>query len=149
MTKKTTRSAAAKVEATALILRVREELYAGFTRLLKPYGLTEPQFNVLRILRGVGPEGLPSLEVGRRMITRIPDVTRLLDRLEAEGLVTRARGASDRRLVIAQLSDKGRNLLAHLDRPVDEFLREFEAPLSADEVSLLSALMTRLLSPRP
>ena len=68
------------VQASAMVLRVREHLYAGLSQLLKPYGLTEPQFNVLRILRGAGTEGLPSLEVGRRMITRIPDVTRLLDR---------------------------------------------------------------------
>src|ERR1051325_9127394 len=73
--------------------------------MLKPYELTLPQYNVLRILRGAGPGGLICREIGERMITRDPDVTKLLDRLETRGLVSRERQEKDRRVIVARVTE--------------------------------------------
>ena len=86
--------------------------------VLKPFGLSSTQYNVLRILRGAGADGLPCKEVAGRMVTQVPDVTRLLDRLEQRGLIERSRRSSDRRVVTAQITDKGRDVLADLDAPM-------------------------------
>ena len=78
---------------------------------LRPFGITATQYNVLRILRGAGPSGLCGREVGERMITRVPDVPRLLERMEEAGLITRVRDTEDRRHVIARITDAGLRLL--------------------------------------
>ena len=83
-------------------------LSRGFAPLLKAEELSSTQYNVLRILRGA-PEGLPCGEIGNRMITRDPDITRLLDRLEKRGLVSRCRETKDRRMVLTRITDKGSN----------------------------------------
>lgn len=85
---------------------------------LKPHGLTLTQYNVLRILRGAGPDGLCRNEVGDRMIKPVPDVTRLLDRLEAAGFVVRARSDADRRYVTARITEEGLALLSQLDASI-------------------------------
>lgn len=139
------RSAPAQ-EAFVRILRVRELLYAGLARLLKPFGLTEPQYNVLRIIRGAGPDGLPCLEIGRRMITRVPDVTRLLERLEAMQLVARERSNEDRRVVMAHLTDKGHRLLRQLDEPVAAEHESQLAALSKSEQAEVIRLMDKILA---
>jgi MarR family transcriptional regulator, organic hydroperoxide resistance regulator len=95
----------------------------AFEELLKPYRLTHTQYNVLRILRGAGDAGLLCREVGERMITRDPDVTRLLDRLETRGLVARSREIRDRRAVVTRITPAGLKLLQSLDGPVDELHR--------------------------
>jgi DNA-binding MarR family transcriptional regulator len=79
--------------------------------MLRPYGLTGTQFNVLRILRGAGQQGLCGREIGERMITKVPDVPRLLDRLEKAELITRERDPNDRRHVTARITAKGRQIL--------------------------------------
>src|SRR5690606_39843700 len=79
----------------------------AFAEALKPYGITPTQYNVLRILRGAGEAGLCRAEITERMLTRVPDVTRLLDRLEAVGLITRERDAVDRRYVTARIQAEG------------------------------------------
>ncbi len=81
------------------LLRTADALARGAEALLKPTGLSATQYNVLRILRGAGPEGLACREVGCRMISRDPDITRLMDRMESRGLIARARGEEDRRLL--------------------------------------------------
>ena len=81
------------------VLRTEDLLTAELRALLKGHGITAQQYNVLRILRGAGPEGLPILEIGVRMVTRVPDVTRLVDRMEAAQLVVRTRSDSDRRVM--------------------------------------------------
>ena len=86
--------------------------------VLKPYGLGGAQYNVLRILRGAGEEGLCRNEVRDRMLTRMPDMTRLLDRMEEAGLVTRSRSDADRRLVSTRLTEAGRKLVDSLDEPI-------------------------------
>ena len=90
---------------------------------LKPHGITPTQYNVLRILRGAGEEGLCRSEVMDRMIARVPDATRLLDRMEAAGLIVRERSTEDRRFVAARVTEKGLGLLAELDDVILELHR--------------------------
>ena len=133
-------------EAFIKILKAREKLYADLAVLLKEHGLTEPQYNVLRIIRGAEPDGLPCLQVGKKMITRVPDITRLLDRLGAEGLVTRTRTTEDRRVINTRLTDKGSELLARLDEPVKEaHQRQFDH-LTDNELTDVIRLMDKVLA---
>lgn len=108
----------AAVEAYVHVLRTADRLLRGVEPVLQAAGLTATQYNVLRILRGAGPEGLACREIAARMITRDPDITRLLDRLEKRGLVTRAREKRDRRVITARISPAGLRILKSLDRPV-------------------------------
>ena len=97
------------------IQRTADVLMQGLELLLKPSGLTQTQYNVLRILRGAGPEGLLCREVAERMVNHDPDVTRLLDRLESCRLIGRSRDEGDRRVVRVRISEHGMNLLGGLD----------------------------------
>jgi len=106
-------------EAILSLLRTADLARNRFTDLFAPEGVTCQQYNVLRILRGAGPAGLPTLEIGSRMIERTPGITRILDRLEAKGWVGRERCAKDRRQVFCRITPKGLALLARLDEPVD------------------------------
>src|SRR6516164_4568706 len=99
------------------LLRTTDILSRGLVRILKQEDVSPTQYSVLRILRGA-PDGLPCREIASRMITRDPDVTRLLDRLERRGLISRCRETKDRRKVMARITPEGLNLLARLDRPV-------------------------------
>jgi DNA-binding MarR family transcriptional regulator len=85
---------------------------------LKPFGITPTQYNVLRILKGAGAKGLCRSEIIDRMIARVPDATRLLDRMEAAGLIVRARDAEDRRFVTTRITDEGTRLVAEAEGPV-------------------------------
>ena len=105
-------------EAHLNVARTAAVLTDAFEQMLKPYGISGTQYNVLRILRGAGGEGLCRHEVRDRLLTRMPDVTRLLDRMEDAGLVTRVRGTEDRRLVTTRLTERGRELVDALDGPV-------------------------------
>jgi DNA-binding MarR family transcriptional regulator len=133
------------VEAEVFVnmLRTCAVLIGGFAELLRPHGLTQPQYNVLRILRGAGADGLPSQEVGARMVSREPDVTRLLDRMEANGLVTRQRGPADRRVVTARLTDAGMTLVDALDEPVRALHARQLGHLTPDELETLNGLLER------
>jgi DNA-binding MarR family transcriptional regulator len=124
-------------------LRATARIRSYFQQLMAPYGLTEQQFNVLRILRGAGPGGLPTLEVGERMIERTPGVTRLLDRLEEKGWVRRERCREDRRQVLCYVTDEGLALLAELDEPIVEGDRICMARLSRAEQRQLTELLSR------
>jgi DNA-binding MarR family transcriptional regulator len=106
-------------EAHLNVARTAAVLGDAFERMLRPYGISATQYNVLRILRGADPDGLCRNEVRDRLLTRMPDVTRLLDRMEEAGLVTRVRSTTDRRLVSTQLTRKGRELVDALDGPVE------------------------------
>src|SRR6185503_1750926 len=94
-------------EAILNIHRTAAVLTALFADTLKPFGLTEIQYNALRILRGAGKEGLSCQEIAERMITRDPDITRLVDRLASRGLVERARSEEDRRVVVTRITASG------------------------------------------
>jgi DNA-binding MarR family transcriptional regulator len=100
------------------IVRTADLLGRKGVELLKAADLSPNQYNVLRILRGAGAEGLACGEIGERMVTRDPDVTRLLDRLEKRDLVKRAREKGDRRVVTARIAPAGLDLLKQLDEPV-------------------------------
>jgi DNA-binding MarR family transcriptional regulator len=106
-------------EAAVALLRTADVLRRRFAALLAPTEITVQQYNVLRILRGAGAAGLPTLEIAERMIERAPGITRLIDKLEAAGLVARERSAEDRRAVVCRATAKGLALLAGLDDAVD------------------------------
>lgn len=100
------------------LLRTADVARGRFSDLFEREGVTLQQYNVLRILRGAGEDGLPTLEIGARMIERTPGVTRIVDRLENKGLVCRERNAADRRQVWCHITTRGLDLLARLDGPV-------------------------------
>jgi DNA-binding MarR family transcriptional regulator len=113
-------------EAQLNVVRTASLLVDSFEQMLKPYGITATQYNVLRILRGAEPAGLCRNELRDRMLTRMPDVTRLLDRMEDAKLVARSRGSEDRRLVSTKITSKGLRLLDELDEAVtQEHMRRF------------------------
>lgn len=107
-------------EAQLSVVRTASMLTDSFDRMLKPYGITAAQFNVLRILRGAQPEGLCRNELRQRLLTRMPDVSRLLDRMVDAGLVERAREGEDRRKVRTRITPKARRLIDKLDDIVAE-----------------------------
>ncbi len=103
-------------EAVLSIARTAALIEHAGSEALKPFELTITQYNVLRILRGAGSDGLCRNEVGERLVTKVPDVTRLLDRMEAADLIVRERGGRDRRFVATRITDKGLKLLEKIDR---------------------------------
>jgi len=109
------------------------------------HGLTGDQYNVLRILRGVHPEGHPRCKVARRMIHRSPDVTRMLDRLCRQGIVSRTRNSEDRRESIATITRAGLALLERVDPDLEQAHAELTAPLSEPELRRLSRLCDALV----
>jgi DNA-binding MarR family transcriptional regulator len=117
-------------EALVSILRTAAVLEYQVAEVLKPYGLTVTQYNALRILRGAGAAGLCGREIGERMIARVPDMPRLLERLETMGLIRRERDASDRRHVTARITEQGLALLERASPAVDAMERSRLARLS-------------------
>ena len=109
-----------EAEAVLSIARTAAALEHEVAQALKAHELTPTQYNVLRILRGAGPDGLCRNEVGNRLVTRVPDVTRLLDRMEDTGLISRQRGSEDRRYVTTRITRKGVDLVGKLDQPMHE-----------------------------
>ena len=110
-------------------------------QLFKPHGLTGTQYNVLRILRGAEPQGLACSGIGERMISHDPDMTRLLDRMEKRGLITRARQTNDRRVVKTRISPAGLALLKSLDQPVRELHKRQFRHISAARLKTLAELL--------
>ena len=108
--------------------------------VLKAEDLSHNQYNVLRILRG-SPGGLPCGEIGCRMLTRDPDITRLLDRLEKRGLIRRRRERCDRRMVVAQITPVGLEVLERLDEPVREAHRRNLGHLGREKLRNLNRLL--------
>jgi DNA-binding MarR family transcriptional regulator len=125
------------------LMRAADALARDAEALLKPHNLSPTQYNILRILRGAGTEGLACSEVGGRLISRDPDMTRLLDRLESRGLIVRAREAEDRRVVKTRITSEGLRLLGELDRPVHEMHRRQLRHLPAKQLRQLSHLLDR------
>lgn len=122
------------------LCRTTDILSRTVSEVLKAEELSPNQYNVLRILRG-SSDGLPSGEIGNRMITRDPDITRLLDRLEKRGLIRRSREARDRRLVMAGITSEGLELLGRLDEPVREAHRRQLGHLGRDRLGALKELL--------
>jgi DNA-binding MarR family transcriptional regulator len=122
------------------LLRTTDQLSRRLVPLLKAEELSPTQYNVLRILRGA-PEGLPCGEIGQRMITRDPDITRLLDRLEKRGLIVRWRDVKDRRMVLARITPEGLKMLDRLDEPVQEGHRKQLGHLGRGRLKALCELL--------
>ena len=122
------------------LLRTTDTLSRRLVPVLKARRISPTQYNVLRILRGA-PDGLPCGEIGSRMITRDPDITRLLDRLENHGLISRSRDVADRRTVTARITPKGLSLLADLDKPVQDAHRRQLGHLGSKRLKALSVLL--------
>jgi DNA-binding MarR family transcriptional regulator len=115
-------------------------------RLVKANGLTGAQYNVLRILRGAEPEGLGCSGIGDRMISHDPDMTRLLDRMEKRGLITRKRQQDDRRVVKTRITPEGLSVLRKLDQPVRELHKRQFGQLSAAQLKTLIDTLDQILS---
>jgi DNA-binding MarR family transcriptional regulator len=130
-------------EAHLNLLRTTDALMRGFEALFKPHNLSGTQYNVLRILRGHGAEGCACKMIGEELITRDPDITRLLDRLETRGLITRQRSGEDRRVVTAKITQAGIDLLAALDAPVEELHRIQLGHMSERELASLVDLLEK------
>jgi DNA-binding MarR family transcriptional regulator len=129
-------------EAYLSVVRTTSALTDRVEDLLKPYGISGTQYNVLRILRGAGEGGLCRNELRDRMLTRMPDVTRLLDRMEESGFVTRSREREDRRMVLTRISTRGRELLSELDGPMSDLHREQLSGLTEAQLRTLIDLLT-------
>jgi DNA-binding MarR family transcriptional regulator len=137
---KRSRAPSPEEEAFLDLLRTTDMLSRGLVRIIKAEGLSGTQYNVLRILRGA-PEGLACGEIASRMITRDPDITRLLDRLEKRGLVSRCRETKDRRTVMTRITPAGLKLLSRLDEPVQGTHRKLLGHLGRERLRTLAQLL--------
>lgn len=126
--------------AIVTIIRTSDVLRHAIERALSPYNLSDEQYNILRILRGAGGSGLPTLEVASRMISRSPNITRLLDRLIAKKLVRRTRSTEDRRVVNVSIAPQGLELLAHLDSIMENCFCKFPPTTAAEMETLIDVL---------
>jgi DNA-binding MarR family transcriptional regulator len=129
------------------VLLTAERLMRGEVDALKTADLSFAQYNVLRILRGARDEGLSCREISERMIHRDPDITRLLDRLEARGLISRSRIETDRRVIIARVTDEGLRVLAGLDEPINNIHHRQLKHLSRNQLKTLSDLLELARNP--
>ncbi len=130
-------------EAVLNILRTSDVMTQLLTDLLKPSGLSLTQYNVLRILRGAAGKGACCREIGERMVTRDPDVTRLIDRLEKRDLLVRTRDKEDRRVVTIQLTPAGLALVNQLDEPIERWNRTLTRNISSEDTKILVELLER------
>lgn len=133
-------------EAFLNLQRSAAHLAAEAERLLKAAGTSSSQYNALRILRGAkqgGDDALPCLEIAQRMITPVPDITRLIDRLEASGLVQRRRTRDDRRVVLVAITRAGLDVLKKLDKPLLDLHRRQLRHLSRSEIAAFNQLLVK------
>ncbi len=132
-------------EAHLSVQRTEAVLGHAVAEMLKGFDITPTQYNVLRILRGAGEEGLCRNDVRDRMVAKVPDVTRLLDRMEAAGLVKRERGGSgsDRRYVTTRITEEGLRLVNSLDEPVSAMHRRMLGHMDESELRTLIDLLAR------
>ena len=133
-------------EAILNILRTSDRIDNRLGRLFREYGLTNSQYNVLRILRGEG-KPLPSLEIADRMIQVVPAITGLIDRLEQQKLVVRQRSTEDRRVVYVEITRKALEILKELDKPLEELHQGLLRHLSRAELQKLSRLLEKARHP--
>ena len=128
-------------EAYLNVQRTANALNQGIAELLRSHDLTPAQYNVLRILRGAGDGGLNASDIAGRMISRDPDVTRLVDRLEKRGLVDRWRCSEDRRVVWTRISQAGLDLIDPLDAPLNELHRRLLSHMPPEKLQTLIELL--------
>lgn len=134
-------------EAFLNLLRTGTLLAGDFAALFKSYGLSEAAYNTLRVLRAAGDHGRPCHEIGEHLVARVPDVTRLVDRLEAAGLVERERSPRDRRVVNVKLTLEGRRAVDALDQPVLALHQAQLGHLSRAELAELNRLLVKARQP--
>lgn len=133
-------------EAYLNLVRVNDQLQIHFARLFRTRGITVQQYNILRILRGEG-KPLPILEIAQRMVTVVPGITGLIDRLEKARLAARKRCQEDRRVIYVELAGKGQKVLAELDQPVLELHRQLMGHMSRTEIQDLIRLLEKVRAP--
>ena len=133
-------------EALLNLLRTADQLQIRFARLFRQYGLTPQQYNILRILRGEG-RPLPILEIASRMITVVPGITGLIDRLESASLVERKRCEQDRRVTYVAIAPQAVEILRQIDGPLNELHRKVLGHMTADELAALSRLLEKARQP--
>jgi DNA-binding MarR family transcriptional regulator len=131
------------------LLTAADRLVQDADRLMKAHGLTGTQYNVLRILRGAEPHGLPCKGISDRMISRDPDMTRLLDRMEKRGMISRERQKDDRRVVKTRITAQGLEILRKLDSPVEELHRNQFHSVGAARLKTLSAALEEAFPKTP
>lgn len=129
--------------AYVALLRTADKMNTFFETVFAPFDITGQQYNVLRILRGAEPLGLPTLTIAERMIERAPGITRMIDRLEAKELVRRESCPDDRRCVYCRITEKGLNLIELLDKPVQEGNHAAFRGLNKTEIEQLTALLEK------
>ena len=135
--------AAPSQEAAVALLRTADLVRRTVASILEPHGITPQQYNVLRILRGAGEAGLPTLDIAQRMIEQTPGITRLIDRLETKKLVLRERCRTDRRQVFCRITGSGLALLEGLDEPLRKAEDGALATLSSRQLTQLLSLLDR------
>jgi len=128
------------------LMQVSDGLQTAASSLFKAHGLSAPQYNVLRILRGAGAEALRCQEIADRMTNRVPDITRLLDRLVEKGLANRRRSTSDRRVVKTVITTAGSELLQSIDQPLDNQIADHFYHCRVADLEQLDALLDRILA---
>jgi DNA-binding MarR family transcriptional regulator len=135
-----------ETEVLLTLIRTAERVTCIATRPLEPALLSTAQYNVLRILRG-SPEGLQTHDLASRLVSRAPNITRLVDKLEGKGLLTRSRSKEDRRVVLVRITEPGLERLRILDDPIRRSIVEAMRGLTRDEQSRLCDLLNRLREP--
>lgn len=138
-----------RTEAYLNVVRTAAQLDQSSGRFFRAFGLTPPQYNVLRILAGSHPDWLPCGEVGERLVSPVPDVTRLLDRLEEKVLIARRRDAADRRVVRVTITEQGLALLARVAPALDDWLAEAIGHLEDAELRRLVDLLEQVRRAAP
>jgi len=133
-------------EAVLNLLRTADQLQIRFARLFRRFGLTPQQYNILRILRGEG-RPLPILEIAARMITVVPGITGLIDRLEAASLVERKRCDQDRRVIYVAIAPQAVEILGQIDEPLTALHKKILGHMTAAELSSLSRLLEKARQP--
>jgi DNA-binding MarR family transcriptional regulator len=133
-------------EAMLNILRTADQLQIRFARLFRKFGLTPQQYNILRILRGEG-RALPILEIASRMITVVPGITGLVDRLESASLVERKRCEQDRRVIYVAIAPRALEILAEIDEPLSHLHKQTLGHMTPEELAALSRLLEKARHP--
>lgn len=133
-------------EALLNILRTADQLQIRFARLFRKFGLTPQQYNVLRILRGEG-RALPILEIAARMITVVPGITGLIDRLESASLVERKRCDQDRRVIYVAIAPRALEILAEIDEPLEKLHQQTLGHMTPSELTALNRLLEKARQP--
>jgi len=131
-------------QTTLGLLRTADAIRRHYTQVIEPHGITLQQYNVLRILRGAGADGLPTLTVGERMIEQTPGVTRLVDRLESKKLVDRIPCPKDRRRVFCRITTEGLALLGELDEPINRADAQAVSVLESSDMDSLIEMLDRV-----